>query len=163
MSCEGEGERDFLFKWLWGPDDQIRKIETPCPEYPDQWPEYPGVTEPRQDLDWLISLSLSLSTFEKVKPKCYGGQRAPVMRVAVHQLTVTANARYAQRGCQRCCDPKLQSGSFASGALHRQNPPKSCTSALQIRLYLPFLALIYPYFSLTMQPALHRFIICEFF
>ena len=44
MSCEGEGERDFLFKWLWGPDDQIRKIETPCPEYPGQWPEYPGVT-----------------------------------------------------------------------------------------------------------------------
>ena len=44
MSCEGEGERDFLFKWLWGPDDQIRKIETPCPEYPGLWPEYQGVT-----------------------------------------------------------------------------------------------------------------------
>ena len=41
---ERERERDFLFKWLWGPDDQIRKIETPCPEYPGQWPEYPGVT-----------------------------------------------------------------------------------------------------------------------
>ena len=37
-------ERDFLFKWLWGPDDQIRKIKTPRPEYPGQWPESPGVT-----------------------------------------------------------------------------------------------------------------------
>ena len=27
-----------------GPDDQIRKIEIPCPEYPGQWPESPGVT-----------------------------------------------------------------------------------------------------------------------
>ena len=34
----------FLFKWLWGPDDQIMEIETPCPESPGQWPEYPGVT-----------------------------------------------------------------------------------------------------------------------
>ena len=27
-----------------GPDDQIMKIVTPCPESPGQWPEYPGVT-----------------------------------------------------------------------------------------------------------------------
>ena len=43
---ESEGEREwyFLFKWLWGPDDQIMEIKTPRPEYPGQWPEYPGVT-----------------------------------------------------------------------------------------------------------------------
>jgi len=29
---------------LWGPDVQIMEIETPHPEYPGQWPEYPGVT-----------------------------------------------------------------------------------------------------------------------
>jgi len=28
-----------------GPDDQIMKIVTPCPESPGQWPEYPGVTD----------------------------------------------------------------------------------------------------------------------
>ena len=27
-----------------GPDDQIMKVVTPCPESPGQWPEYPGVT-----------------------------------------------------------------------------------------------------------------------
>ena len=41
---EREREWYFLFKWLWGPDDQIMEIETPRPESPDQWPEYPGVT-----------------------------------------------------------------------------------------------------------------------
>ena len=30
---------------MWGPDDKIMEIETPRPEYPSQWPEYPGVTE----------------------------------------------------------------------------------------------------------------------
>ena len=39
-----EREWYFLFKWLWGPDDQIMEIETPRSEYPGQWPEYPGVT-----------------------------------------------------------------------------------------------------------------------
>jgi len=29
-----------------GPDDQIMKVVTPCPESPGQWPEYPGVTVP---------------------------------------------------------------------------------------------------------------------
>ena len=28
-----------------GPDDQIMKVVTPCPESPGQWPEYPGVTQ----------------------------------------------------------------------------------------------------------------------
>jgi len=41
---EREREWYFLFKWLWGPDDQIMEIETPRPESPGQWPEYPGVT-----------------------------------------------------------------------------------------------------------------------
>jgi hypothetical protein len=47
---EGERERYFLFKRLWGPDDHIMEIETPCPEYPGQWPEYPGVTGSRGNM-----------------------------------------------------------------------------------------------------------------
>ena len=39
-----ERELYFLFKWLWGPDDQIMEIETSRPESPGHWPEYPGVT-----------------------------------------------------------------------------------------------------------------------
>ena len=39
-----EREWYFLFKWLWGPDDQIMEIETSRPESPGHWPEYPGVT-----------------------------------------------------------------------------------------------------------------------
>jgi len=42
---EREREWYFLFKWLWGPDDQIMEIETSRPESPGHWPEYPGVTD----------------------------------------------------------------------------------------------------------------------
>ena len=44
VTCEG-GERECVcLLYLWDPDDQIREIETPRPEYPGQWPEYPAVT-----------------------------------------------------------------------------------------------------------------------
>ena len=45
-----EREWYFLFKWLWGPDDQIMEIETSRPESPGHWPEYPGVTGTEIDM-----------------------------------------------------------------------------------------------------------------
>ena len=46
VTGESGSEREwyFLFKWLWGPDDQIMEIETSRPESPGHWPEYPDVT-----------------------------------------------------------------------------------------------------------------------
>ena len=49
---ERERESDiFYLNDCGGPDDQIMEIKTPRPEYPGQWPEYPGVTMPYETED----------------------------------------------------------------------------------------------------------------
>ena len=57
---EGEGEREresdiFYLNDCGVQMTKLGKIETPCPEYPGQWPESPGVT--RCHLDDVSNLS----------------------------------------------------------------------------------------------------------